>query len=478
MLNISPINFIKNYNYKGKKLYNTSPLAPLKQDTVSFTGARNLNHSLQDAFDNEEICKEIARNAKTAKDNLEKSLTRELQGLVVSPINPNGIIEPISVRIKDGTSIREKATSKFEEAIVKHDITNFINLNKAEDIKKTVEDLVGARIIVNQSDTKKNAAIIDSLIALVKSGELKIRKIEIIAPSEKGIEPYFDDDDLERLKDAVNSKRNFLADKVKIDRHPSEFGYSAIHIDLDLSDENMIAKNNGYKGELQIIGSDVAYFKDLEDYCYKIKQGKDIKSGHPAYNMLIQHLNKYFEYFEKGKSKETNKAIANSYKEAFNEYTYRAYIFQRRKNQESPDYDKTHLPSLKDCNMETMLPADLDFNYLQQIRRLCDSLYELYDKGKISENVDLNQIESYSRVINDALYGVDSKTAMQIKKTINQLYYITLGTNMHREYLDTIRTSNFAINDMLKYTDAKTAKQAKDILDQLYFLTTPKDFEP
>ena len=434
MLNIQPARFLRNFAYKNNNVQKRtfSNLAPLKRDTVSFSGARNLNHSLQDAFENKEICEEISKNAKPAKDSLEKSLIRAMQDLIVSPQNPDGIIEPISARIKDGTSIREKATSKFEEAIVKHDITHFINLNKPEDIKTTVEDLVGARIIVNQSNPKKNASIIDSLISLVESGELKIRKIEIIAPPEDGIEPYFDDDDLERLKDAVNFKRGYCEKKLNIDRQPSKSGYSAIHIDLDLSDENMIAKNNGYKGELQIIGSDVAYFKDLEDYCYKIKQGKDIKSGHPAYSMLVQHLNKYFEYVESGKSKEQNDAVAESYKNAFNKYTYRAYIFQRRKDQNAKGYDKTHLPSLEECGMKGYLPEDLDFNYLQKIRRVCDTLYELCEKGKIDKSVDIAMLQTYI----------------------------------------------FLTNDMLRNTDSKTIKQVKKIFDQLYFLTTPQDFEP
>lgn len=427
MLNIQPVSFLKNFNYKNNNVSKRtfSNLAPLKNDTVSFSGARNLNHSLQDAFDNKEICEEISKNAKAAKDNLEKPLSRALQDLVVSPQNPQGIIEPISVRIKDGTSIREKATSKFEEAIITHDITHFINLNKTEDIKKTVEDLVGARIIVNQSDTKKNTAIIDSLISLVQSGELTIKKIAIIAPPEDGLEPYFDNDDIERLKDEVNAKRGHFAEKIKIDRQPSKSGYSAIHIDLDLSDENMIAKNNGYKGELQIIGSDVAYFKDLEDYCYKIKQGKDIKSGHPAYNMFVQHLNKYFEYAEAGKSKEQNDAVAESYKNAFNKYTYKAYLFQRRKNQNAPDYDKTHLPTLEECGMKGYLPEDLDFNYLQKIRRICDTLYELCEKGKISKDVDIEMLQTYIFMVNDMLRNTDSKTTKQVKKVFDQLYYLT-----------------------------------------------------
>ena len=433
MLNLQPVNFFKNFNVQKQYRKNQySNLAPLKKDTVSFSGARSLNHSLQDAFENKEICDEISKNAKPAKDNLEKSLNKVLKDLIVSPQNPNGIIEPLSVRIKDGTSIRQKATSKFEEAIKAHDIKSFINLNETDDIKKTVEDLVGARIIVNQSDPQKNSAIIDSLISLVENGELKIRKIEIIAPDEIGLEPYFDDKDIERLKDAVNAKKSIFAEKINVDRQPSKSGYSAIHIDLDLSDENMIAKNNGYKGELQIIGSDVAYFKDLEDYCYKIKQEKDIKAGHPAYNTLIQHLNKYLKYHNSKESEKNNEAIAESYKKAFDLYTYRAYIFQRRKNQNASDYDKTHLPTLEDCGMKGQLPEDLDFNHLQKIRRHCDHLYQLANKGKLDNSVDIELLQMHS----------------------------------------------IMMNDMLKGTDSKTAKQVKNILDQLYFLSTPQDFEP
>ena len=431
MLNIQPVSFIRNFNLRNNNQKNyVSSLAPLKCDTISFSGARNLNHSLQDAFDNKEICEEISKNAKPAKDCLEKSLTRVFSDIVASSNNLDGIIEPISVRIKDGTSIREKATSKFEEAIVNHDLTNFINLNKTEDIKKVIQDLVGARIIVNQSNPKVNAAIIDRLITLVKSGELKIKKIEIITPKEEtGLQPYFEEDDLERLKDAVNMTKK-SSDKIDIGKNPSKSGYSAIHIDLDLSDENMLAKNDGYKGEIQIIGSDVAYFKDLEDYCYKVKQNKDIKSGHPAYNAFVQHLNKYFEYRETGNSESENKKTANKYKEAFERYTYKAYIIQRRKSPNDPQYSKTHLPTIEECGMKGEVPPDLDFNYLQKIRTQCDKFYELCDKNKIGYEVDIEYIQTYNTMVNDMLRGVDTKVAKQIKKVLDQIYNLTTPQNL------------------------------------------------
>jgi hypothetical protein len=422
MLSVNPINFAKNYNIKKNNFISNRPVfRTLERDTFTFRGARSLNHSLQDAFDNKKICEEISKNAKVAKDNLEKPLVKEMQDIVVSETNPDGIIEPISVRIKDGTSVREKATSKFEEAIIKHDITNFINLNKSEDIKKTVEDLVGARIIVNQLDTKKNAAIIDHLISLVKNHNLKIKNIETIAPQESNLTPYFDQDDLDRLELAVNEERGESASKIEIQKVPSKSGYCAIHIDLDLSDEDLFAKNNGYKGEIQILGSDVAYFK--------VKQDKDIKSGHPAYNTFANHLNKYFKYYDSTKTEKENKEIANKYKEDFNEYTYRAYLFQRRKNQDMPNYDKKHLPSLEDCEMGDRLPKDLDFNYLQKIIEQCDELYDLSQKDKINKNVDIDLLQSSYFKINNMLDNTNPKVVKKTKKILDRLYTLTNTQN-------------------------------------------------
>ncbi|MBR2068677.1 MAG: hypothetical protein IJ877_02835 [Candidatus Gastranaerophilales bacterium] len=421
MLNINPINFTRNFNFNSKKNNNTNfnavLLKPLECDTVSFTGARNLNHGLLEAFDNKKICEEISQNAKVAESNLRKAMNKNFADLATSKQNPNGIIEPIQVRTKSPRSIREKATSKFEEAIVNHNEKNFINLNKAEDIKRILQDIVGARIIVNQSDTAKNAAIIDRLIQMVEQDELKIQEIEIIMlPEEEGIEPYFDDMDLERLLTAVNMRRKT---PIEIKRTPSTSGYSAVHIDVDLSDENMISKNAGYKGEIQIIGHDVAYFKDLEDYCYKVKQNKDIKSGHSAYKPFIDHLNKYFENPDKG----------DEYKEAFEEYTYKAYLLQRKKDPTQSGYNKTHLPSLRECQMDNLLPKDLDFNHLAKIKSNCDRLYEIANRNSIPER-DLVSLKLHSDFMNDYLKEYDSKTEKQIRYHLDQLYDLNRGQSV------------------------------------------------
>ena len=372
MLNITPVNFLKN-NYLTKKsnIVTAPKLKPLAYDTVSFSGARSLNHSLKNAFDNMEICEEIYSNAEVPEENLRKMLKSVLSDLISSKSNPDGLIGPIATRRKSPESIREKATSVFEEAIIKHDTNNFINLNKAEDIKKAVHDIVGARIIINRVDKEKNSVIIERLISLVKSGKLKIKEIELLTPpNDEGIKPYFEDYDLERLKKEVNKQGKYHIEKIK--KTPSPSGYSALHLDIDLHDDNIPSKNAGFEGEIQIIGTDVAYFKDLEDCCYKIKQDKNIKGGHPAYYPFIKHLKKWL-YGENDKINEKNK-------ELFDEYTHKAYIIQRKKDPQAQDYNRTHLPTIAECGMQGVIPSEFDFNYLQRIKEYCDKLCSILNK--------------------------------------------------------------------------------------------------
>ena len=79
-------------------------------------------------------------------------------------------------------------------------------------------------------------------------------------------------------------------------------------------------------------------------------------------NSFVEYLNKYL-----------NDKKHPSYKNDFAIYTQRAFAMQRAK-QHGNDFVNdfvysSQLPSLQDCGMENKLPPELDFNYLQQIKK-------------------------------------------------------------------------------------------------------------
>ena len=47
---------------------------------------------------------------------------------------------------------------------------------------------------------------------------------------------------------------------------------------------------------------------------------------------------------------------------------------ERKKDPQSKDYNRAHLPTLKECGMQGKIPKELDFNRLQRIKEYCDKL--------------------------------------------------------------------------------------------------------
>ena len=379
MINFSPVNFlgnikkqITNYNQTTPKIY-APKLAPLSADCVSFTGARSLNHTLYDSFQNETQCKNVADNAQIAKINLQKTLNRALGDFtgIKGKKNNTELIESIKVRIKTPESIREKVVSVLEDAIINHIPQGFINPNDEEDIKNGLTDIVGARIVLKTADPKKNADIIKALIDQIKCSALKVKKIDLmIAEGTNATNyPYFEWNDLKKLESEINKiKERNGENPISIKPVHTKTGYTGLHIDVDLtSDNKFMPKYAGYSGEIQILGSNVAEFKELEDLCYKVYQDKDIKGGDVAYLPFQEQLKKQI------KDKST--------KEAWINYTKEAYIIQVQKDTDLAKgietKSKNKFPSIADCSMQGKIPSSLDFNILNKFKVKCDELEQL-----------------------------------------------------------------------------------------------------
>lgn len=386
MLNVNYLNFAKNLYSQNisPKAQNPakvsrggfgSNLAPLACDTISFTSNRaNLNKSLYEAFDNREACRQVSENAKRAESRLEKTLKDALKKYVFNEkTNHHGAIMNISTRVKSANSIREKVAGELEYAITENK-SKIFNPQNPEEIKRTLGDIIGARITLRKSDSSETSKIIDSLIREVEAGRLRITKIENYEPEncEDSVK-YFKRADLERLLDAANKNRKPGQSEVELAYTPKISGYMALHIDVDLSDDNLPTKYNGYTGEIQIVGRDVERLKEVEDFLYKLKQGKTIKGGHSAYSAFYNYWTKYAQSEE-----------YPNLDEEILKYTARAYMYQRKKEPiHLKDYkDKrvryqNNLPTIAQCSMQGKVPPQLDFNVLARIKKLSDELYDL-----------------------------------------------------------------------------------------------------
>lgn len=239
-----------------------------------------------------------------------------------------------------------------------------------EGIKHYANDIVGARIVLNDKSPECAEQLIAALTKAVSSGDLKIVSVENIIPDEKFLLKkttlsdylYFTDKQFRPLEKAADID---VKDKV------SKTGYMAVHINVDLSDDDLYKGTpdcNGFQGEIQIIGRDVERLKEIEDLCYKLKTNKKLKGC--SYTSFKEAFSAYNEDTE----------------DVFNEYTYNSYLRQRIA---SPNRRGSFLPTLQELGFEKILPQSLDFNNL----RRCKISDETEPKGTLS----LTQIQPKSK---------------------------------------------------------------------------------
>ncbi len=244
----------------------------------------------------------------------------------------------------------------------------YIDPTTSDGIKYYAQDIVGGRIIMNDPDPKNTILVIDSLTQAVKDGKLKITSIETNVPDQKRLPKgaqisdylYATDSQLRTLAKAADAK---------LIKNNTKSGYMAIHINVDLSN-SLFADNdaiNNYKGEIQIIGRDVAQLKSVEDLCYKLKDNKNVVSSN--YEPFKEHFLKYY----KGNTKKH-----------FEDYTYALYLEQRRR-----PYSETGVsvfPTIKDLGFEGKVPKELDYNVLRNIKNKCDKNEQNEQKKKRSKH--------------------------------------------------------------------------------------------
>ncbi|MCD7780263.1 MAG: hypothetical protein LUH05_06280 [Candidatus Gastranaerophilales bacterium] len=346
-LNKIPDIFFNSACNKGQKNQLYPNLAPLDKDTVSFSGSRKLSGSHMASAPSNILCTRVEENAEPARYYLELVFDKYIKPLKDEPSNPkkNSPIIGYSTRIKSSNSIREKVATKFAE-----EENSDYNPSSINGIKHYSNDIVGGRILLNNANPANMSSIIEAFKLAVKEGVLKITSIENYFPKEEMIPDgkysteyeYASHEQLKSLAKAAN------AEFINV---PSKAGYLAVHINVDLSDPvfNKCNKSfNDYNGEIQIICKSVEKLKDIEDLCYKIK---DDKIPNKAYKPFKDYFLKYY-------NKDT--------KDAFNEYTYKLYLYQRL------NPGSTNFPSIKQLGFEGRVPPELDYNILKKLKYSCD----------------------------------------------------------------------------------------------------------
>ncbi len=238
------------------------------------------------------------------------------------------------------------------------DDNKLIRPDTIDGIKHYANDIVGARIVLNDKSNECAERLISALTRAVSSGDLKIVSVENIIPDERFLLKKTTLNDYLYVTNKQFRPLEKAAD-IEVKDKVSKTGYMAVHINVDLSDDEIYKSTpdcNGFQGEIQIIGRDVERLKEIEDLCYKLKTNKKLKGC--SYSSF----------------KDAFSAYNDDNKDVFDEYTYYSYLRQRIA---SPNRRGFFLPSLQELGFENILPQSLDFNNL----RRCKIFDETESKG-------------------------------------------------------------------------------------------------
>lgn len=305
-------------------------LAPLREDTVSFgVGEKQLKAGAR-------LSKQFGMQITSSLEEPFKRFTNKLESafstMKATQNHPDRPIYKIKTRIKSPESIAEKGGAR--------------EVNNLTELTEKIQDMIGGRLIMRDTSKESIETVLKKFEEMVLKGELSIVEIENFYGDPKL--SYVTTKQLQPLKKACEKMVGHI--RVANEEHP--MGYNAIHMTVKFQPN----KYGETYAEIQIMGSDIAALKDVEDLTYKIRCNKAIQK---KYEPLMKYLKPL---------QEDNDILKN----AFKEYTRNAYLYQRRRKsvslkelqaQEAPDF----LP------LPWIIPnRELDFNFLYKKMKECE----------------------------------------------------------------------------------------------------------
>lgn len=343
---------INNYLNKGLTPFRydiKGNLAPLEHDTVLFRGIKKetvLSKTASKKIDktsrpNHKVANKVYEESEEAFDQFRYTLNQlfnmpviELGGVnyeerinIAIEENQNNPIVMILARRKTPNSIAEKMSS--------------LKIKSAQEARERMRDIIGARIVLSGNSQKEGDYVISKIIEAIKANKLKIKEIKVHSQDDPKLQ-YVSNRKINSLLTTCNKKNEEIIYK----NQPRDSGYLAVHL---ITGE----LQNGYKAEIQIMGLEVAKFKEIEDLCYKCHSGKLL---HKKY----KSLQKDFSPLAKN-----NKIMAQ-----FLEYTKRAYANERLKTTHKKGMYEEFLSIPPDLNL---IPKNLDFNEIAKRKKKIDS---------------------------------------------------------------------------------------------------------
>lgn len=380
--------------------------APIKQDTLSFQGAKVskvtkkcvniLKHTVENSetavaenngITNKVAAKTLEINRTTATAIYNKNL-RTMQkvddffyntfgDLVADAKNPNNPILKISCRPKSKNSIIEKTGSREWKSI--------------NEILENMTDLKGGKIVLRDSDKKTVDGVLDRLIPAIKSKSIELLEIENKRPKAvKGLPEneaskydYASINMLEKLIDIQNEAWRKGGSKEKVAAHlTDEFtpaNYCAVHFLLRIPG----VPNSTF--EFQLMGHNTAIAKDIDDVVYKKLDGKNPANCPDAFNALFEPLINP-KFFAEETENEAKELIKNA-KDKFNQYRREMFLFQRMKA-DMPYSKKTAKKKEQFLPIQYQLfPNDIELKYgISSLDFDYNNIVKILERGKKKGN--------------------------------------------------------------------------------------------
>lgn len=211
--------------------------------------------------------------------------------------------------IIDIVGIEPKCRSKSFESIydkLSKEVLKGKNIEDLEAAKKTVRDLVGTRLVLDDVSPQAIQKITDNLCKGIENGKIK---------------PY-------RISNYANASRRYLSDEqfLQIQKAAARKGIEIPRIESDqisvsgyVSAQMNIIHSNGIAGELQIRGNIMNKYAQIEHIPYDLRMGKNIGKN-------IPELEKFLEPVEEAVAK----LKRNGLDKIYDKYIHDCYKYIRK----------------------------------------------------------------------------------------------------------------------------------------------------
>lgn len=265
--------------------------------------------------------------------------------LLVTEYSPSNIIYEIKGRAKSTDSIIEKANTR--------------KWYTKDEILRKMTDLNGTKTVLRDGSRPQANRVLDRYIKAIEDRKIELLEIENKRPiacqgmkgDEAQMRDYVSPERLQDLRDRANSIQTHKIDKEHFkDIDYTDGNYSALHLLFRFPGENWVF-------EEQIMGYDVAVYKDLDDIIWKILNNKNVDKKYKPIIDIIKPLT------EPGNAR---------LEEQFDKYRGNVFLFQRDKAPHITKHKTEWFLPIKDEIDNDVVREKLDMNYLYELKLRCE----------------------------------------------------------------------------------------------------------